>query len=311
VTWELTLTGALIGILVGLTGMGGGSLMTPILVIVFGFKPTMAIGTDILHGAIFKTVGAVQHRRMGNVQARLSGWMFLGSAPMSLLGVWLSNWLEHRYGDDLESVMAQVLGGALLFGCAGLLAKTFARAKASAVDKAFILSNRDRVAAVLIGLFGGFIVGLTSVGSGVFFGLTMLVVFPLRAHKVVGTDIFHAAALLYVAGIGHWFAGNVDVGAVGWLLLGSIPGVLLGGHMTLSIPDRPLRLVLAAVLGLAGLRLLEIPGTTPAIVVVLVIGMAFLLGAFAKQTLNRVRARRVEAVRAADTATGSPRLGGR
>ena len=307
-TWELTLTGALIGILVGLTGMGGGSLMTPILILVFDFKPTLAIGTDILHGAIFKSVGAVQHRRMGNVQARLSGWMFLGSAPMSLLGVWLAHSLEQRYGDDLESVMAQVLGGALLFGCAGLLAKTFARAKASATDRAFVLTTRDRIAAVLIGVFGGFIVGLTSVGSGVFFGLTMLVVFPLRAHKVVGTDIFHAAALLYVAGVGHWVAGNVDIGAVGWLLLGSIPGVLLGGHMTLSIPDRPLRGILAAVLGLAGLRLLEIPGTTTAIVVVLLIGILFLLGAFAKQTVDRARARRLAALaRAADGGAGSPR----
>jgi len=102
----------------------------------------------------------------------------------------------------------------------------------------------------VIGFFGGFVVGLTSVGSGVFFGLTLLVLFPLRAHKVVGTDIFHAAALLYVAGLGHFIAGNVDMGIVGWLLLGSVPGVLVGGHLSLSVPERPLRLVLAGVLGL-------------------------------------------------------------
>src|SRR5580765_7605926 len=124
-TWELTLTGLLIGTLVGLTGMGGGSLMTPVLVIIFGVNPSVAIGTDIAHGAIFKTVGAVQHRRMGNVRAQLAGWMLVGSAPMSLVGVWLSHWLTHRYGEDVESVMGQVLGGALLFGCAGLIAKTF------------------------------------------------------------------------------------------------------------------------------------------------------------------------------------------
>src|SRR5439155_18852391 len=108
-------------------------------------------------------------------------------------------------------------------------------------DEDFTLDGRDRVAAVLIGLFGGFVVGLTSVVSGVFFGLTLLVVFPLRAHKVVGTDIFHAAALLYVAGIGHFVAGNVDMGTVGWLLLGSLPGVLAGGRLSLQVPDRPLR----------------------------------------------------------------------
>jgi uncharacterized membrane protein YfcA len=199
VTWQFTLAGLLIGTLVGMTGMGGGSLMTPVLVILFGVNPTVAIGTDIAHGAIFKTVGAVQHRRMGNVRAQLAGWMLLGSAPMSLVGVWLANWLNDRYGDDLESVMGRLLGAALLFGCAGLIAKTFIRAKELEEDEGFTLSARDKVAAFVIGFFGGFIVGLTSVGSGVFFGLTLLVLFPLRAHKVVGTDIFHAAALLYVA----------------------------------------------------------------------------------------------------------------
>ena len=91
--WQLVLAGLLVGTLVGLTGMGGGSLMTPILVLLFNFDPAVAIGTDIAHGAVFKSVGALQHRRMGNVQARLSGWMFLGSAPMSLVGVWLTAWL--------------------------------------------------------------------------------------------------------------------------------------------------------------------------------------------------------------------------
>jgi uncharacterized membrane protein YfcA len=274
--WELTLTGLLIGTLVGMTGMGGGSLMTPILVILFGFKPALAIGTDIAHGAIFKTLGAVQHRRMGNVRAQLAGWMLLGSAPMSLLGVWLADWLQHNYGKGIESTMGRVLGGALLFGCVGLVAKNFINSK-PLEDDDFALERRDRLAAVVIGLFGGFVVGLTSVGSGVFFGLTLLVVFPLRAHKVVGTDIFHAAALLYVAGIGHFVAGNVDMGTVGWLLLGSLPGVLLGGRLSLQVPDRPLRFVLALVLGLSGLKLIDVPGAGVAIVVLLAVGMAGLL----------------------------------
>ena len=274
--WELTLTGLLIGTLVGMTGMGGGSLMTPILVILFGFKPALAIGTDIAHGAIFKTLGAVQHRRMGNVRAQLAGWMLLGSAPMSLLGVWLADWLQHNYGKGIESTMGRVLGGALLFGCVGLVAKNFVNSK-PVDDVDFRLERRDRIAAVVIGLFGGFVVGLTSVGSGVFFGLTLLVVFPLRAHKVVGTDIFHAAALLYVAGFGHFIAGNVDMGTVGWLLLGSLPGVLVGGRLSLQVPDRPLRFALATVLGLSGLKLVDLPGTGIAIVVLLAIGMAALL----------------------------------
>ena len=270
------LIGLLVGALVGMTGMGGGSLMTPILVILFGVSPTVAVGSDIAHGAIFKTVGAIQHRKLGNVRAQLAGWMLLGSAPMSLLGVWLADWLQSNYGKGVESTMGRVLGGALLFGCVGLVAKSFVKAKVVDDDE-FALTNRDRAAAVLIGLFGGFVVGLTSVGSGVFFGLTLLVVFPLRAHKVVGTDIFHAAALLYVAGFGHFIAGNVDMGIVGWLLLGSIPGVLVGGRLSLSVPDPLLRISLATVLGLSGLKLIDVPGTSVAIVVVLGIGMAALL----------------------------------
>ena len=216
--------------------MGGGSLMTPLLVFLFGVPPTTAIGTDIAHGAAFKTVSAVQHRRMGNVRARLAGWMLIGSAPLSLVGVWSAVQITNRYGDDVESVMGQVLGAALLFGAIGLVAKSLVHSQTLEND-GWELTNRDRVAAVLIGALGGFIVGLTSVGSGVFFGLTLLILFPLRAHKVVGTDIFHAAALLYVAGMGHWIAGNVDFALLGWLLLGSIPGVLIGGRLSSGSPS--------------------------------------------------------------------------
>jgi uncharacterized protein len=276
VDWKYTLLGLLTGLLVGMTGMGGGSLMTPLLVFLFGVPPTTAIGTDIAHGAAFKTVSAVQHRRMGNVRARLAGWMLLGSAPLSLVGVWLATKLTDRYGDGVEDVMAQVLGAALLFGCVGLVAKSLVHTR-PADDADWTLTNRDRVAAVLIGVLGGFIVGLTSVGSGVFFGLTLLVLFPLRAHKVVGTDIFHAAALLYVAGIGHWLAGNVDFALLGWLLLGSIPGVLVGGRLSISISEGVLRFALAGVLGLAGLKLLDVPGAGAFVVVALAAGGAALL----------------------------------
>jgi uncharacterized protein len=276
-TWQLTLAGLLTGLLVGMTGMGGGSLMTPILVFLFGIPPSTAIGTDIAHGAVFKTVGAAQHRRMGNVRARLAGWMLVGSIPASLAGVWLNVQLTERYGDDVESVMGRVLGAALLFGAAGLIAKSLVQPGGPSGDPNWELTNRDRAAAILIGVFGGFVVGLTSVGSGVFFGLTLLVIFPLRAHKVVGTDIFHAAILLYVAGAAHWAAGNIDFSILGWLLLGSIPGVLIGGRLTLSIPEQRLRLLLAAILGLAGIKLLDVPGAGVIVVVALSVGAVGLL----------------------------------
>jgi uncharacterized membrane protein YfcA len=288
VSWQLVLTGLLTGLLVGMTGMGGGSLMTPILVFLFGVSPATAIGTDIAHGAVFKSVGAVQHRRMGNVRARLAGWMLIGSAPTSLLGVWLADRLTERYGGDVKDVMGQVLGAALLFVCAGLVAKSVVRTKAVG-EPDWDLTNRDRIAAVLIGVLGGFIVGLTSVGSGVFFGLTLLVIFPLRAHKVVGTDIFHAAVLLYVAGAAHWAAGNVDFGILGWLLLGSIPGVLIGGRLTLSFPENALRLLLAGVLGLAGIRLLDVPFASTIIVVALAAGLAALLAYLGRHSWIRLQ----------------------
>ena len=284
--WKYTVLGLFTGLLVGMTGMGGGSLMTPLLVFLFGVPPTTAIGTDIAHGAAFKSVSAVQHRRMGNVRARLAGWMFLGSAPLSLVGVWTATELTARYGDDLESVMGKVLGGALLFGAVGLVAKSLV-GRGVIVEGGWSLTPRDRVAAVLIGAFGGFVVGLTSVGSGVFFGLTLLVLFPLRAHKVVGTDIFHASALLYVAGAGHWAAGNVDFELLGWLLIGSIPGVLVGGRLTLAIPEQALRIVLAGVLGLAGIKLLDVPGASWLVVVALCAALVVLLVYLARHTWLR------------------------
>jgi uncharacterized membrane protein YfcA len=184
--------------------------------------------------------------------------------------------------------MGQVLGAALLFGAVGLVAKSVVQGGPSG-DEGWQLTNRDRAAAVLIGILGGFIVGLTSVGSGVFFGLTLLVIFPLRAHKVVGTDIFHAAVLLYVAGAAHWAAGNVDFGILLWLLLGSIPGVLIGGRLTLAIPEQRLRLLLAGVLGLAGIKLLNVPGAGAIVIAVLAAGAAALLVWLARHSWVRIQ----------------------
>jgi uncharacterized protein len=263
-TWQFTLSGLLIGLLVGMTGMGGGSLLTPILVIFFGFKPTLAVGTDVLHGAIFKSFGAVRHRRLGTVHARLTLWMFLGSGPMSLLGVVVATWLKHN-SSGAEEIEAYAVGVALVIGGIGLIAKTFIQRGVQPSDDPFLLTRRDRVIAVTLGAVCGFVVGLTSVGSGTFFGLVMVLVFPLTLPKIVGTDIFHAAALLWVAGFGHLVAGNVDLRTMGWLLTGSIPGVLISSQFTLRVPDRALRLGLATVLMLSGVKLIDFPGTDYAI----------------------------------------------
>ncbi|MGH3023379.1 MAG: sulfite exporter TauE/SafE family protein [Gaiellaceae bacterium] len=253
-TWELSLTGLLIGLLVGMTGMGGGSLMTPVLVLVFDFNVVVAVGTDILHGAIFKTIGAWRHRVLGHVHARLACWLALGSVPASLAGVWVIELLEDRYGDDVNDIASRILGAALVLGGLGFLIKTFVHRR-EADNRPYRLRNRDRVLAFVIGLFGGFILGLTSVGSGTFFGLMLLLLFPLTAPKIVGTDIAHAAILLWAAGLAHLSADNVDLAATGWLALGSIPGILLGSQWTVRLPERTIRLALGLVLLLAGLRL--------------------------------------------------------
>lgn len=271
-TWELSLAGLLVGLLVGATGMGGGALLTPMLIFFFGFKPTLAVGTDVLHGAVFKTIGAIRHRRLGTVHARLTIWMLLASGPMSLVGVQVAEWLEAENGDGVDSLSAKVIGAALVLGGTGFFAKTFINRGVQADDAPFLLGRREQAIAVALGAGGGFIVGLTSVGSGTFFGLVMLLVFPLTAAKIVGTDIFHAAGLLWIAGLSHLAHGNVDLRSMGWLLLGSIPGILVGSQLTVRLPDRALRVGLATVLLLSGIKLLDVPGSSYVIPVVFVAG---------------------------------------
>jgi uncharacterized protein len=296
VTWQFSLTGLLIGVLVGLTGMGGGSLMTPILILFFGFKPTYAVGTDILHGAIFKTFGAVRHRKLGTVHARLALWMFAGSGPMSLAGIGVAAILAHYYGDSAQSVEAKAIGAALLLGGAGLFAKAFLSGRPDGARELAVLSRRDKQIAFWLGFTGGFIVGLTSVGSGTFFGLVMLLVYPLAARRIVGTDIFHAAALLWVAGFGYLALGKVDLHAMAWLLVGSIPGVLIGSQVGVGLPDRPLRAALATTLVLSGVKIVNVPESSWIIVGALVAG-AFALAAW---KLAQREARRPVPVRAGD-----------
>jgi len=286
VTWQFSLTGLLIGLLVGMTGMGGGSLMTPMLIIIFGFKPTLAVGTDIVHGAIFKSFGAVRHRQLGTVNMPLTLWMLVGSAPMSLVGVVAASALEHGYGKDWETTAKQILGVALLLCGVGFLLKALIRPHVHVGT--FALSPRDRVRAVVIGAFGGFIVGLTSVGSGTFFGLAMMLLFPLGMAQLVGTDIVHAAALLWVAGVGHVIAGNVDFHATAWLLVGSIPGVLVGSHFTVRARDDLLRIALATVLFLSGVKLIDFTGSDYVVIGVAVLAAAVIVFVLGLRGVRRI-----------------------
>ena len=254
-TWQFTLTGLGLGLIVGLTGVGGGSLMTPILIIVFGFKPTYAVGTDIFHGAIFKTFGAVRHRRLGTVHGHMTMWLFAGSGPMAIVGVAVSYVLRNSIS-NAETVLGYAIGVALIGGGGGFLAKSLVKRGVQPNVRPFIMTRRDKAIALATGAVFGFIVGLTSVGSGTYFGLVMVLVYPLTMPRIVGTDIFHAAALLWVAGAGHLIIGDVDLHATAWLLLGSVPGILISSRYTLKVPDLTIRCGLGGILIISGLKLL-------------------------------------------------------
>jgi uncharacterized membrane protein YfcA len=258
VTWQFTLTGLGLGLLVGLTGVGGGSLMTPILIIVFGFKPTYAVGTDIFHGAIFKSFGALRHRRLQTVHGHLAFWLFAGSGPLAIAGVVTAVVIRNQIA-DAQTILGYVIGVALIGGGAGFLAKSFVKRGVQPSEAPFIMSRRDKLIAFATGAVFGFIVGLTSVGSGTYFGLMMVLVYPLTLPRIVGTDIFHAAALLWVAGIAHLIVGDVDLHAVAWLLVGSVPGILISSRYTVKVPDMTIRGVLGGILIISGLKLLDVP----------------------------------------------------
>jgi uncharacterized membrane protein YfcA len=197
--------------------------------------------------------------------------MLAGSAPMSLVGVQIGS----SFSDTTNSKMGQIVGGALIAGGLGFAVKTFMRGHSS--DLPFHLARRDKVLALLIGSTCGLVVGLTSVGSGTFFGLAMLLAYPLTARKIVGTDMLHASMLLWVAGTGHLIHGNVDLHAMGWLLVGSIPCVLLGSQLSIKVPENALRVAFAFILVLSGIKLVEVPAATTIIEVGVALGAVALI----------------------------------
>jgi uncharacterized protein len=280
-----------IGMLVGMTGMGGASLMTPMLIIVFGISPVTAIGTDIFYAAITKSVGGVQHLRMKTVHRGLAFWLAVGSVPSALLGVWVIELLQRRYGDDLDQLVLGMLGGALLVVGAATLLRSVFLSHVIQERYAMHLYARHIVAAVVLGMMTGFVIGLTSAGSGTLIAVGLIAIFRLVPQRVVGTDIFHAAVLLWAAGIAHWIGGNVDFVLAGNILIGSVPGVLLGGMLAVRAPQRFLRNALAVVLIASGTALVVKEGQ-PEVVIPAIIVAGLMVGAlFAAQVITTRGAR--------------------
>jgi uncharacterized protein len=238
----VVLFGLGVGVLIGLTGIGGGSLMTPLLIIVIGVQPVVAIGTDLAYGAITKTVGGWRHLRAGTVDLGVSRWMAFGSVPGSITGVALLSRLDL----DVSVVLGLVAVALLIVSVAVLTRALFVRTPRERPEVP--LTARNKTGAVTIGLVLGLVLGLTSVGSGALVGPALILLFRLTPRRVVGTDVFHAAIMLWAAGLAHWVSGNVDFGLMATILVGSIPGVWIGSALVGRVPTAFLRPALGCVL---------------------------------------------------------------
>jgi uncharacterized protein len=264
----IILFGLGVGVLVGTTGMGGGSLMTPLLILVIGIKPVVAVGTDLAYAAITKTVGGWRHFTKGTVFPRLAFWLAVGSCPAALAGVWLLDRLRETWGEDFDTFMLLAIGGTLLLTGALVLLRALALSDLAARERgAFRMQTRHKVAAAALGAVIGFLLGITSAGSGTLIAIGLILGFRLSPHRVVGTDVAHAAVLLWVAAFAHLISGNVDFGLAGTILIGSIPGVWIGTNLATKLPQNALRAGLGVVLLASGLGLLSKAGLElPAIV---------------------------------------------
>ena len=250
--------GALVGLLVGLTGVGGGSLMTPLLVIVFGFAPTAAVGTDLLYASVTKAAGVAVHGRHGTVDWPLVGRLACGSLPCA--GVTLLGLAQWRDAPQTTHVLIVAL--ALVIAATGiaLLARRWilASLRGLAARRAHSFTRARPLLTVVGGGVLGFLVTLTSIGAGALGAVMLSALYPQRltGSRLVGTDLAHAIPLTLVAGAGHLMLGNIDGHALGLLLLGSIPGVVLGSLLGIRIPERALRTILGGLLLIVGARML-------------------------------------------------------
>jgi len=281
-----------IGVLVGMTGMGGGSLMTPLLILIFGIQPTTAIGTDIFYSAVTKTVGGWRHLRLKTVNMELVKWLAFGSVPAAVLGVAIVSELQNRIGEErLDSLVYAVLGGTLLM--VGIITLTRALILRNLVDERdrFDVERRHKVAAIVIGATTGFVIGVTSAGSGTVIAILLIAVYRLAPRRVVGTDVFHAAILLWAAGLAHWVGGNVDFGLAANILIGSIPGVVIGAALSGRAPQGFIRTALGVVLVGSGIVTIQKgdPNVWPIAAAVAALGLGAILAA--PRILHRRRQR--------------------
>jgi uncharacterized membrane protein YfcA len=267
----ITAAGFLVGFVVGLTGMGGGALMTPLLVLVFGVEPLSAVSSDIVASLIMKPVGGSVHWRRGTVNRALVKWLVAGSVPAAFLGVLLLRWAGT--GPTLQGRVKVALGIALLVVATGLVIRPLlSRARTDGKRPPFVVK---KVPTVLIGILGGLVVGVTSVGSGSLIIIMLLILYPrLRLSELVGTDLVQAVPLVASAALGHLLFGEFRPGLTASILLGSVPGVYIAARLSARAPDHVIRPALIVVLTASALKLLGAGNVALAVAVAVASGVA-------------------------------------
>jgi hypothetical protein len=256
--WLYTFSGFIVGFVVGVTGVGGGSLMTPLLVLIFGVAPATAVGTDLLYASLTKMGGSWVHGRRGTVDWKVVKLLTLGSLPAALLSMALLHYLalDEKH---LKSLITSVLSIALLLTAAALLFKPYLIKLGKRSDGVIVELHAHHLtgATILTGAILGVLVTISSVGAGALGVVVLLFLYPRAPMaKIVGTDIAHAVPLTLIAGMGHAALGTVNYGLLGSLLLGSLPGIYLGSHLGIKIPDHVLRPILATMLTIIGIKLM-------------------------------------------------------
>jgi uncharacterized membrane protein YfcA len=257
----IVLGSAVVGLLVGMTGAGGGALMTPMLILLFGVTPSTAISSDLVAAVVMRPIGAGVHLRAGTVNLRLVGWMVLGSVPCAFLGAYLLHLMGHAKAAQQNIEVA--LGAALLVGAAAM-ALRFALDRRSGQTRTRVVHDVTArpLLTVMIGMVGGTIVGMTSVGSGSLMIVMLLFIYPtIGASQLVGTDLTQAVPLTLAAALGALAFGHVEFGVTGSLILGSVPAVFVGSLLSSSVPDRYIRPAIAFVIFASGLKYVGVATT--------------------------------------------------
>ncbi len=271
----IVLGSAVVGFLVGLTGAGGGALMTPMLILLFGIKPSTAISSDLVAAVVMRPVGAFVHLRKGTVNLRLVGWMVAGSVPMAFVGTYLLHLLGNSKSD--QHTIQILLGSALLLGAAAMILRLVMDKRSGNIRRTVVHDASVRpFPTLVIGMLGGLIVGMTSVGSGSLMIVLLLFLYPmLGANQLVGTDLTQAVPLTLAAALGALTFGHVEFAVTTSLIIGSVPAVLVGSLLSSSAPDRYIRPAITFVIFASGLKYVGV-GTTALgwILVVVLLGGA-------------------------------------